>query len=199
MSMEDIEIVMPEGMLGPDEDYLLDSAIRAIAEKYAEEGEWANKYGVNYENDIFMMHRYCWCEQSNCPWCLGCECGDDVQRYFVDGKEVTRTKYQEAYEKHMGPAPSEQYFFNERNKESFKETSKERGEKLDQWYKMVKTELIPEKMCEYCRNQKDPAPNFHYKPLDLKVWWYKYIGRDMKSNKHLDHLQISEMLLNCLK
>jgi hypothetical protein len=138
--MQDIEIVMPEGMLGPEEDYLLDSAIRAIAEKYAEEGEWANKYGVNYENGIFMMHRYCWCEQSDCPWCLGCQCSEYV------------------------------------------------------W-----TERIPEKMCDSCRNQKDPAPNFHYKPLDLKVWWYKYIGRDMKSNKHLDHLQISEMLLNCLK
>jgi hypothetical protein len=180
-----IEAVMPEGMLGPDEDYLLDSAIRAIAEKYAEEGEWANKYGITYENDLFMMHRFCWCDQSDCPWCLGCECGDDAQRYVIGGKEVTHKEYQEAYDEHVGSA--------------LKESLKARGDKLDEWYEMSKTYLIPEKMCDYCKNQKDPAPNFHYKPLDLKVWWYKYIGRDMKSNKHLSHLQISEMLLNCLK
>jgi len=28
-------------------------------------------YGLNYENNIFMMHPYCWCEQPNCKWCSG--------------------------------------------------------------------------------------------------------------------------------
>lgn len=28
-------------------------------------------YGANFENSIFMMHRYCWCEQDDCPWCGG--------------------------------------------------------------------------------------------------------------------------------
>jgi hypothetical protein len=27
------------------------------------------------------------------------------------------------------------------------------------------------------------APNFWYKPTDLKIWWYKYIGREMESNR----------------
>jgi hypothetical protein len=31
-------------------------------------------YGENYENDVFMMHRYCWCERADCPWCLSCDC-----------------------------------------------------------------------------------------------------------------------------
>lgn len=28
-----------------------------------------NGYGVDYENDVFMMHPYCWCDQENCRWC----------------------------------------------------------------------------------------------------------------------------------
>ena len=26
-------------------------------------------YGYNYENDVFMMHEFCWCEEDNCKWC----------------------------------------------------------------------------------------------------------------------------------
>jgi hypothetical protein len=28
-------------------------------------------YGANFENDVFMMHRYCWCESEDCAWCEG--------------------------------------------------------------------------------------------------------------------------------
>ena len=28
-------------------------------------------YGVDYENDVFAMHQYCWCDQDDCPWCAG--------------------------------------------------------------------------------------------------------------------------------
>jgi hypothetical protein len=33
--------------------------------------------------------------------------------------------------------------------------------------------------CPWCR-QEDPAPNFLHRPSGMKVWWYKYIGRDMR-------------------
>ena len=26
-------------------------------------------YGVTYENEVFAMHRYCWCGRYDCPWC----------------------------------------------------------------------------------------------------------------------------------
>lgn len=67
--MSDVKIIVPIGMFGPGKDYLIDAIIRAIADSHAEEGEWADKYGVNFENDVFMMHRYCWCEQDGCLWC----------------------------------------------------------------------------------------------------------------------------------
>lgn len=36
-------------------------------------------YGENYENGVFMMHRYCWCGQADCSWCCECTCGDDYK------------------------------------------------------------------------------------------------------------------------
>lgn len=26
-------------------------------------------YGTEFENDVFMMHPFCWCEQDDCKWC----------------------------------------------------------------------------------------------------------------------------------
>lgn len=45
-------------------------------------------YGAYFENDVFMMHPYCWCEQDDCPWCLVCTCPDDAWVYRVNGEVV---------------------------------------------------------------------------------------------------------------
>lgn len=46
-------------------------------------------YGVHVDNEVFMMHPYCWCEREDCPWCLGCSCPSDAFRYFDhDGREL---------------------------------------------------------------------------------------------------------------
>ena len=111
---EKINIVVPNGMFGPEKDYLIDSIIRAIAEEFSSKEQWASKYGTDVENNVFMMHGYCWCESEDCGWCNG-------------------TK-----------------------------------------------------------------PNFHYKPLDYKVTWYKYIGRGMQYNKELTTAQCAEILIECL-
>ncbi|QED12212.1 hypothetical protein SEA_YEET_59 [Mycobacterium phage Yeet] len=55
-----------------------------------------NGYGCDYENDVFMMHPFCWCERMDCPWCLDCECPDGVYQYFVDGQAVNSETYYEA-------------------------------------------------------------------------------------------------------
>lgn len=72
-------------------------------------------YGIEYENEVFMMHPYCWCEQDECKWC-----GGDASPFSV----------------HSG------YFTNGPQNE-----------------------------------EAGLAPNFHFKPTDYKLWWYKYIGR----------------------
>ena len=28
-------------------------------------------YGVDFENDTFMLHPFCWCERDDCAWCNG--------------------------------------------------------------------------------------------------------------------------------
>jgi len=65
-------VFVPKGALGASQyDTAIDTMLRDIAVYYERDGEWAEKYGTEYENDIFMMHPYCWCEKESCPWCGG--------------------------------------------------------------------------------------------------------------------------------
>jgi len=49
---------------------LLESIIRSVSERIDPSPQsWSSKYGANYENEKFSIHRYCWCEEENCPWC----------------------------------------------------------------------------------------------------------------------------------
>ncbi len=45
--------------------------------------------------------------------------------------------------------------------------------------------------CGYCN---ETEPNFWYKPLDFKVFWYKYIGRGTETNKNLSKKQFKNMM-----
>jgi len=47
--------------------------------------------------------------------------------------------------------------------------------------------------CPWCSGEK---PNFWYKPLDFKVWWYKYIGRGMDTNISLTKGEFNQMLID---
>jgi hypothetical protein len=57
--------------------------------------------------------------------------------------------------------------------------------------------VIYDRTCDFCVNKGMPLPNFHYKPLDLRVWWYKYIGRDMQQNIAVPDL--NKVLNHCLE
>jgi hypothetical protein len=99
-------------------------------------------YGADFENDVFLMHHYCWCERYDCPWCAECWCEDNSMRgASSDGKT----------------APP--------------------GKKCD-WCSNVhrwadKGALRPDEPPHY------GAPNFWHKKTGLRIWWYKWIGRDM--------------------
>jgi len=67
-----LEIVLPER----SEDSISESLrelTRQICLKTDDDGSGGlggeYGYGCNFENNIFMMHRYCWCERDDCPWC----------------------------------------------------------------------------------------------------------------------------------
>jgi len=54
-------------------------------------------YGAYFENDTFMMHPYCWCEQDDCAWCAGCTCPEAAYRHFLaDGTEVSGEAFYDA-------------------------------------------------------------------------------------------------------
>jgi hypothetical protein len=35
-------------------------------------------YGADYENEVFMIHRFCWCDEDSCKWC-----GETQAPHFV--------------------------------------------------------------------------------------------------------------------
>ena len=49
-------------------------------------------YGARYENDVFMMHPYCWCERPECPWCRECECELEPAPSYAVAKECENCK-----------------------------------------------------------------------------------------------------------
>jgi hypothetical protein len=70
--MTNVQIIMPTGALGASaSDDFIDIAMRAIGVGFAKPDEWASKYGTDHENDVFMMHHFCWCEREDCGWCEG--------------------------------------------------------------------------------------------------------------------------------
>lgn len=126
---------MAHGAMGADtSDTMLDTFLRQFAEKHKEEGEWALKYGTDFDSDKIVMKRFCWCEKETCPYCFDLEAG-----------KVT----QELKEK-------------------------------------------------YGMEDNKTAPNFWYKPLDFKVWWYKYIGRSVEVNKQLSDDDFKKMVDDCM-
>lgn len=67
-------IVIPKGAETNTELGLV-CLTKTICEKTGESGGFGLGgefgYGVNYKNDVFMMHSFCWCEQDDCKWCNG--------------------------------------------------------------------------------------------------------------------------------
>lgn len=146
---DDIQVILPAGMVGPsEEDSALDKFLRMVGVKYASESEWAEKYGASFENDVFLMHPYCWCDSETCAWCIH---GDHPD-----------------FEKVLG-----EKFGNE-----------------DQTQPYL-----------YARHRKRhywDAPLFWYKPLDFRVSWYKFIGRETATNRDLTQAEFGQMWRDCL-
>lgn len=69
-----IEIIIPKGAETNIELGLV-SLTEAIFKKIGEEDGYGlggkYGYGADYENDVFMMKRFCWCDEEDCKWCGG--------------------------------------------------------------------------------------------------------------------------------
>jgi len=72
--MDQIKIIIPKGATTNVENDLVKltkflSKKLKIETGYGLGGEYG--YGVEFENDTFMMHPFCWCEKETCGWCQG--------------------------------------------------------------------------------------------------------------------------------
>lgn len=187
-----VHIILP----GRDEDALSDMLIRITKE--IEDREFggpdgfglggAYGYGADYDSDMFMMHRYCWCESDACPWCEGCDCPDGSSHYFVDGAEVSYEEWAGFYSRTVTADICKNRPLWERQSA---EANARRATRHDP-------------VCPYCTGD-DPttgkiaahnAPNFWHKPTGMRVWWYKYIGRGMETHALPDDL--APILAECL-
>ena len=87
MSDNSIKVVVPEIVLDEVASDLVKLTRTLDAKKLADGsaggalgGEYG--YGANFENETFMIHRYCWCEKEDCPWCGGDASPFAQARYF---------------------------------------------------------------------------------------------------------------------
>ena len=169
---EAVQIVVPDGSFGEEDEETWAGLLRRLTRELAERGEDISAgllggeygYGAQFENNVFMMHPFCWCEADDCPWCIGCDC---ALRYFHGDREVTEEEFWAA------------------EKRGYAEPG-------------ARSEVATE--CLFCKSGGSAAtmgggpgvraPNFWHKPSGVKVWWYKYIGRGMEFDGSGDPLAV---------
>lgn len=168
-----VEIVVPKGA---DRRRTFDAGLIELTEAIARVapdkvasgllgGEFG--YGALYENDHFMMHPHCWCEQDDCRWCQGCDCPAESMHYFVDGVEVGYEEWMASFKRECGDPPGGY------------------GAAHHAWMQQAKLinarrQTVHDPVCDFCvKHGGENAPNFLHKPSGTEVRWYKYIGRDM--------------------
>lgn len=64
---------------------------RALIEPLFEAMDGNAPYGIEFKNDVFEMHPYCWCDESTCP-----QCGSATQpqfKHYESGLEIQWYKY----------------------------------------------------------------------------------------------------------
>ena len=108
-------------------------------------------YGCRFENSVFGMHPYCWCDRDDCPWCMPCDC---VEEYRHNGHIIDFDTFFDAREAADIPWDQDVPGYTE---ETIKHCPRHR-----------KVDPIQE------------APNFWHKASGVQISWYKYIGRSME-------------------
>lgn len=180
-------------------------------------------YGANFENDVFMMHPFCWCEGEDCLWCSGSGCQSPPIR------EPHRAGcYQErlaALQQQFGERETwdgGEYFhvsYGSPNRKRYEKAKRELCRELKQDYKSgnevrCSCGVDTEWKARYDSCQCDwhlgrgifrfgpatEAPHFWHKQSGFQVRWYKWIGRDMEFNREtLTGAQWHSILLECFE
>lgn len=170
--MTEIQIILPKQDDDPLVDMLLEIT-KTIAEK--DETRVAHGflggefgYGGHWDDDIFLMHPECWCDkEGECPWCTGCAVYTKQCRICSDPTSTAEGR------RAASPEMGCDYVAG-------------RG---------IFARFAPWTLSHEIRYY-DP-PNFWHKPTNMRVRWYKYIGREMAAlNVPRD---LSQILSDCLR
>lgn len=109
-------------------------------------------YGITFQNAVFGMKPYCWCERLDCPWCTPCSCEEE---YLIDGIVTP-------------------YEVWERRKDAVRAIHSSL-----QWNRVPGFEWrVPNPCRWHLPDSPDPAPNFWHVASNTRIRWYKWIGRD---------------------
>jgi len=147
-------------------------------------GEWG--YGADFANDAFSLHRYCWCEEDSCLWCGDCDCPMAPSEHYLDGALIGRGadgSWGEANDRLLGPFRKKNP--GRREEAAFDRVIEERNRRLVTVH-AARTHVCPPAGLRANRDAgldwrpDQRAPNFWHKSSGWRVWWYKYIGRDME-------------------
>jgi len=175
-------------------------------------GEWG--YGANYENDVFMLHRYCWCEEDDCLWCGGSTCRAEIER-APHSQTCYQTRLQALKERHGRRLSGSEWYVTYGNKAYERardalcaelsvdplngcEAHCTCGSDAEWWRRYDACE------CDWHmgrgRYRFGPAvgaPNFWHKASGAQVRWYKYIGRGMERTEP-DGASWEDVFRSCL-
>jgi len=203
--MTDIQIITAPGAFGAYEgEAAITSMLRYIAVNVSRdpESEWAEKYGTEFENDIFLMHPFCWCDEPTCPWCAWCQCPASAYHYIVDGREVTAEEYDDFFAQNVYGMSYRQYLDMPFWMLPDVPGHEQRVEDVNK-----RRHILHDPVCDFCRvgigvdkgaGPGKQAPNFWHKPTGLKVRWHKYIGRGEKYEGLTSELDLRAIAEECI-
>jgi hypothetical protein len=148
-------------------------------------------YGANFENDTFMMHQFCWCEEGSCLWCSGCGCDKSDVRFFIDDIEVSSDESYRRNLEFLGPTPGDLHKHGTPEYEAYDREWYARVAERDRRWRTLYPAIVH--TCERAAmfatraegSDEKPsfastAPHFWHKASGMRVQWYKYIGRSME-------------------
>lgn len=166
-------------------------------------------YGANYENDVFLMHRFCWCESEDCLWCggssclVGYKCDPHRARCYQLRLGALQAQYGERFMPDTYP-DSWHVPYGSPNEDAYELAKQELCKELKQDYRFGNevhctcgVDVEQKARYDACAcdwhvgrgiyrfGKAATAPNFWHKASGLTVEWYKWIGRDMEVNQEV--------------
>lgn len=152
-------------------------------------------YGVDYENDVFLLHPDYEDDECKCGFRERSDKWDDANPHSATCPDVAYYAWLNKWE-HILRA---EHVPLEKKRDAEKSYCMRlfghehpvcncgQDERRRQWY----TENDHDFRCPIV------LPNFWHKPSGLKITWYKWIGRDMKADPELSGERLAEILTEC--